>query len=78
MLAWFFISSGANEDNGYSQAFTLPKTKHSQNDIWKSLFLQTFVNIVLADFISLLPASDLSCFIGSARDKKPRKHKVLV
>ena len=48
MLAWFFISSGANEDNGYSQAFTLPKSKHSQNDIWKSLFLQTFVNIVLA------------------------------
>ena len=45
-IAWFFISSGANEDNGYSQAFTLPK-KHSQNDIWKSLFLQTFVNIVL-------------------------------
>ena len=27
MLAWFFISSGANEDNGYSQAFTLPKNK---------------------------------------------------
>ena len=48
VLAWFFISSGADEDNGYSQAFTLPKTKHSQNDIWKSLFLQTFVNIVLA------------------------------
>ena len=27
VLAWFFISSGANEDNGYSQAFTLPKNK---------------------------------------------------
>ena len=36
------------------------KTKHSQNDIWKSLFLQTFVNIVLAALFIIVSKAEVS------------------
>ena len=40
------------------------KTKHSQNDIWKSLFLQTFVNIVLAALFIIVEWSVKQKFRG--------------
>ena len=39
VLAWFFISSGADEDKGDSQAFTLPKNKtQPEGYLEKSIF----------------------------------------
>ena len=48
------------------------KTKHSQNDIWKSLFLQTFVNIVLAALFIIVEQSVKQKFRGGPTE--PQMH----
>ena len=48
VLAWFLSLVEPMKIMATVRHSLCQKTKHSQNDIWKSLFLQTFVNIVLA------------------------------
>ena len=53
------------------------KTKHSQNDIWKSLFLQTFVNIVLVALFIIVEQSVKQKFRGGPTEPQMRWNFVL-